>query len=606
MRVSIRYQIVGLMGALLVAAVAVHVYLATRLVTEDKLASIYDVNSLLAGTLSEEVRAGLTSLVEKLLYLGAEQAAAQAAGEATPDRHARALFSTDTDVLSLEIWRRSPEAQAFSRTYRYLDRDRLGELNLTEAELEEARRQTPAPTEALAAERFALQNASLSPDLALLRLGAASPDGQMIVLADLRPDRLLRIFGRSDLYQVYLVDARGTVLVHPDPAKVIDHADLSGVPVVRDAIEAKGPRGAREFDHQGSAVIGSFARVDPGRLSVVVEVPKAEAMRASQQMTTRSLLFALFVISVALFASIFFSRRLSAPLRRLEEQMARISRGEFGIEVPVTSHNEIGALAEAFNKMSRELSERERALEEKNQQLIQSEKLSAIGELSAGLAHEVKNPMVGIVGFAQLGADSTTLKEAQEYFGLIESDAQRANGILQNLLEFARPQKVEMEPLEPNLVVMGAVRLVAHQLQIAGVKLETKLAEGLPKIRGNNNQLRQVLLNLMMNANQAMESCKEKRLEVNTRPAEGGVLIEVHDTGQGMAEEVRKKLFQPFFSTKPKGKGTGLGLSVSNSIIAHHKGEIRVESSPGAGTAFFIRLPAEQAERKEEPAAATG
>ncbi len=590
MSISIRYQIVGLVGAILIGAMSIYVYLATNLVTNDKLASIYDMNSLLAGTLSEEVKSSVGTLVDKLLYFGAEHAAAK--GEATElaDRRARTLFSTNNDILSIEVWLREGQGP-LARAWRFVDADRLSSLNLSVQDLDEARKQTPVAMEVLAAERVLLQNASLAPDLAVLRLSAASADGRLAVVADLRPDRFLRIFGNSELYQVYLVDARGAVLLHPDPARVISHADFSHNPVVRDAIGGKALRGAREFAGEEGEIIGSYAQVEQPRMAVVVEVPKAEALKAQALLTRRSVLFALTVISIALFASIYFSRRLTLPLRRLEEQMARLSRGEFGIEVAVNSRNEIGALAAAFNKMSRELFERERALDEKNQQLIQSEKLSAIGELSAGLAHEVKNPMVGIVGFSQLGLEAQSLEEAREYFALIESDAQRANGILQNLLEFARPQKLDLELLDPNAVVQGAVRLVSHQLQISGVHLDLSLAEDPPRILGNSNQLRQVLLNLMMNAGQAMEGCRTRRLYLRTRREGEQMVIEVRDTGVGMTEEVKRHLFRPFFTTKPKGKGTGLGLSVSASIIAHHRGKIEVESAPGEGSAFFIRLP---------------
>ncbi len=586
MKISIRFQIVALVAALLAVAMGVYVFWAARLVTRDRMASIYDLNSVLAGSLSDQVDIGMTGLAEKLRYFGAE-----AREQEGTVQHARALFSTDADVLALEIWRRDASG-AFARAFAYTDPDRLGSLNLAEKDLEDARQQTPVPIEQVATEKVLVQNASLAPDLALLRVAAASDDGRMVVIADLRPDRVLRIFGTTALYRAYLVDARGTVLVDPDPARVISHADVSTIPVVKDALEAKVPRGAREFQTGGADLIGAFARVKTGRLAVVIEVPKEEALRAPKQLSRRSAYFALGVISVALLVSIYFSRRLTAPLRSLEGTMARISQGEFGIAVPVTSGNEIGSLATAFNKMSRELSEREAQLHEKNAQLIQSEKLSALGELSAGLAHEVKNPMVGIVGFAQVGRGAASMKEAQECFELIESNAERANGILQNLLEFARPQRVEFALLDPNAVVKGALRLVAHQLSIGGVKVETLLAEGLPQIVGNGNQLRQVLINLMMNAGQAMEGAAEKVLRVATEAqSDGGVLIRVADSGQGMTEEVRQKLFKPFFTTKPSGKGTGLGLSVSNSIIAQHRGEIRVESSPGKGATFLIRLP---------------
>jgi two-component system, NtrC family, sensor kinase len=136
------------------------------------------------------------------------------------------------------------------------------------------------------------------------------------------------------------------------------------------------------------------------------------------------------------------------------------------------------------------------------------------------------------------------------------------------------------------------VALVAHQLQLQGVRIETRYAEGLPVIIGNGNQLRQVLVNLMMNAGQAMEQSAVKKLYVEASGADWTVLVSVKDTGPGMAADVRKRLFEPFFTTKPRGKGTGLGLSISRSIIEEHKGELRVESELGAGATFVIRLPA--------------
>ncbi len=593
MRRSIRYQLVALFGAMLVGAMVTYLALASRIVTADKLATVYDVNSLLAANVSDQVASTLDALADKLRYFATEGAPTEA--------RARALFSADEDVLSLELWKRATSG-GYERIFSFTDTARLQSLNLTTADLDHARKSYAVPLESVAAAELVVQNASVAPDLAMLRVAVAAASGDVVAVADLRPERLLKVVQTAGVYRVFVVDAKGQVLAHADAQKVLGHADLSSNPVVKDALDAKVARGSRDYGDEGSEVVASYARVEKARAAVVVETPRAEVFRATRQLQERSVLFAIALIGASLLAAVYFSRRVTAPLRSLELTMARVSKGDFTVQVDVTSQNEIGAVGTAFNQMTKELGKRNDELERKNALLVQSEKLSAIGELSAGLAHEVKNPMVGIVGFAQLGKESADLTEAKEYFGLIDNDAQRANNILQRLLEFARPPDVTLERLEVKAVVDGAVKLVAHQLALQGVKIETRYAEGLPGIMGNGNQLRQVLVNLMMNAGQAMESSQVKKLYVEASGADWTVLVSVKDTGPGMAPEVRQRLFEPFFTTKPRGKGTGLGLSISRSIIEEHKGELRVESEPGAGATFLIRLPAAQA----EPAAAQG
>jgi signal transduction histidine kinase len=582
-RRSIRYQLVALFGAMLVGAMVTYLALASKIVTADKLATVYDVNALVASTVSDEVGSTLDALSDKLRYFAAEGSPSEA--------RARALFDADDDVLSLELWKHSSSG-GYERAFSYTDVKRLQSLNLNVSDLDEARRRHPVSLSSVAAAGLVLQNASVAPDLALLRLAVATRDAEVVAVADLRPERLLKTVAPVGVYRVFLVDSRGLVLAHAEPQKVLGHADLSALPVVKDALDEKRARGTHDYDADDGPVVASYARVEKARAAVVVEVPRAEVFRATRELARRSILFAAALISIALLAAIYFSRRVTAPLRNLEVTMARVSKGEFNVAVEVTSQNEIGAVATAFNQMTKELGKRNDELERKNALLVQSEKLSAIGELSAGLAHEVKNPMVGIVGFAQLGKESTHLHEAREYFELIDADAQRANSILQRLLEFARPPEVERERLEIRSVVDGAVKLVAHQLALQGVRIETRYADGLPVIVGNGNQLRQVLVNLMMNAGQAMEQSNEKRLFVEASGADWTVLVSVKDTGPGMPAEVRQRLFEPFFTTKPRGKGTGLGLSISRSIIEEHKGELRVESELGKGATFVIRLPA--------------
>ncbi|HYV49906.1 MAG TPA: ATP-binding protein [Myxococcaceae bacterium] len=586
MRLSIRYQIILLVSGLLLGAMAIYLTLATRLLSADTLDTLKASNVQLAATLADEVQVNIKATVDKLLYFGAEQSV-----EVT--RPAGPLMEADPQLLGVEIWARSGEG--FARVFHDESRDRLRQLGIPEESLDEARRRYPLDVEqARQAGGILLQNASVPPRLPLLRLTAISPDGMTVVVSDIRPGRLLSAFGHAlRRAEAYLVDANGVVLVHPDEGLVLARADRSRDAAVQPALESPGGGGSHEFSGPQGDRLGAWSSVRLGRMFVIVEIPREESTRGARELVRRSVAFALGVLALALVLSVFFARRLAEPLQRLQDKMESISRGDFGVEVEVSSRNEIGTLAAAFNQMSRELATRERALMQANQQLIQSEKLSALGEMSAGLAHEVKNPMVGICGFSELGAHVETLEEAREYFALINADAQRANEILQNLLTFARPEQAALTGVDVNETVRGAVRLVAHQVQIGGVKLVTSYADGLPPVMGSANQLRQVLINLAMNGSHAMDKSETKVLTVSTSLApEGRVLIEVKDTGHGMSEETLRKLFRPFFTTKPKGQGTGLGLSVSKTIIQQHQGEISVKSVLGQGTTFTVVLPA--------------
>jgi signal transduction histidine kinase len=224
--------------------------------------------------------------------------------------------------------------------------------------------------------------------------------------------------------------------------------------------------------------------------------------------------------------------------------------------------------------------------------LEQAQKLAAIGELAASVAHEVKNPMVGISGFAQLGRVAHSLSEAQYYFGLIEADTKRANDVLENLLDFSRTAGPGTAPLDPNAVVEGAVSLCRHHLGLLGVELETVFGEGVSAVVGNDTQLRQVVLNLVLNAAQAVAASPSKRVTVSTTAARDLVEVRVQDSGPGIAPEVMARLFEPFFTTRPRGEGTGLGLAVSRRIVEAHRGTLSVEPGVGEGARFIVRLPA--------------
>lgn len=584
-RLSIRAQVVLLVGLLLLAAMAVYLTLATRIVTRDKEATVYDVNALVAGTVADQVETTVDGFADKLRYFGQEYASTP--GDA--ERRARSLFSADDEVLSLEV--DTLTEAGVERSFLYFDTERLSALNIEKEDMLLARKQTPVPFDVVRRSGVLLQNASLPPDLALLRLSAVTADGKAIITADLRPERLLRTVTTGSVTRVFLVDSLGRVLAHRDASKVIAHEDFSALTPVQSALAGKAARGAEQYEQAGEQRLASYARVGNGLAAVVAEVPVAEVFGATRELSSRSLLFAAGIVALALVLAIILSRALTAPLRRLSDTMVVISKGEYGVTVPIEGAPEIRSVGTALNEMSRELIRRSDDLQRAHNNLVQSEKLSAVGELAASVAHEVKNPMVGILGFAQLGKESDSMTEAKEYFGLIESDTLRANKILQTLLEFARPPEMEMEPLGVNEVVQGALQLCQHQLQMQGVKVETALGEGLGGILGNNNQLRQVLLNLMMNAGQAMAESPTKRVTVATVADGDFAKVLVADTGPGMTAEVMQNLFKPFFTTKRRGLGTGLGLSVSRSIIEAHKGTLTAESTAGQGATFIVRLP---------------
>lgn len=341
-----------------------------------------------------------------------------------------------------------------------------------------------------------------------------------------------------------------------------------------------------------------------------------------------AILLALLVVITTIVMVIFIVSAVTKPITELVEATDLISRGDLSTKVEIDQRDEIGHLASTFNRMIESLKqsrdeieqynrtleekiiERTQQLEEAQAQLVQSEKLSAIGQLAAGVAHELNNPLGGILGYAQFTLeklrknvpDKTTLKEVQSYIryvGDIEVQARRCKTIVQNLLRFSRSSRVtEFEEVNVNKVIQETVQFIEHQLKISQLTIDVHLKEDLPVIVGNAGQLQQVFTNLLINAMHASEP--DTTLTVTTRfsPAlgefGGAIELDFADEGKGIPEENLNKIFEPFFTTKDVGKGTGLGLSVSYGIIKEHGGEISVKSTVGKGTTFTIVLPVQK------------
>ncbi|TSK08772.1 MAG: HAMP domain-containing protein [Geobacter sp.] len=421
---------------------------------------------------------------------------------------------------------------------------------------------------------------------------AADGDEPVLTSAVIRLDRLQRIATRSRVFDTFVVDASGRFLAHAETGRVGSVPEGEWWPWVRKASRVSGL--TREYESRGAAIVGGFSRTMTGELTVGVQIKKSAAFLTSRALQLDLLVLSLVLLVGAAVLSQFWSHHLTRPIEKLSEATRMVGQGRFEVEVPASSGDEIGALGDSFNRMATELKQREQALKELYGQLVQSEKMAAFGALGAGIAHEVKNPLAGILGITQLSLRGV---ESGHPLGknlhIIEKETKRCKTIIENLLKFARQEQVEFSAVDIALVLSDALAIVDHQLGINSVKVEKEVEEGLPLCRGNANQLQQVLMNLMINAQQAMGGAAGTvRLSAKRLDA-GGVEVRVADDGPGIPPKIREKIFDPFFTTKPAGQGTGLGLSVSYGIVKDHGGEIRLESEEGVGTTFIITLPAQ-------------
>jgi signal transduction histidine kinase len=316
---------------------------------------------------------------------------------------------------------------------------------------------------------------------------------------------------------------------------------------------------------------------------------------------TQKLLLTLSLAAILIGSAIvwFFVRRVTEPLRELRDSAEAVGRGDFSRRVPVRSRDECGELANVFNQMTENLQQSRSQLEKtvetlKNtqSQLIQSEKLSAVGEFVAGVAHELNNPLAAVMGFSEMLKDADVDSKYRRYLDMIYKSSKRCQKIVQSLLSFARKHQSERKPVSVNKIVEAVLEIVSYPLRTSNIELVLQLDPHPPFVLADEHQIQQVILNTINNARQAIESHQPNgRIKIVTESSATNVRIVIQDNGPGIAKENLPRIFDPFFTTKHVGQGTGLGLSLCYGIIKEHGGNITPVSQPGEGATFIIELP---------------
>jgi len=322
----------------------------------------------------------------------------------------------------------------------------------------------------------------------------------------------------------------------------------------------------------------------------VLEQPYLEIQRRSTlTFLAVSLTGALLTVALAHF----LSKRITVPLKELVAASREVAAGNLGTKVPIRSNDELAELARAFNTMGERLQRRDRELKEfaKNK-IMESERLAIIGQLAAGVAHELNNPLQGIVAFSEIlieraGEDDPRRASLEK----IATQAKRCTTIIRGLLDFSRRRPPHKRPSDVCALLDECLGLIENQAQFHDITVIKKGCPNLPPVILDPSQMQQVFMNLIINAAEAMPEGGELRIGARFDAAANGIEITFSDTGSGIREENLDLIFDPFFTTKEVGHGTGLGLAISFGIVKQHGGTIAVDSQRGAGTTFTIHLP---------------
>ncbi|MBE0501717.1 MAG: HAMP domain-containing protein [Desulfuromonadales bacterium] len=586
-RFPIRFKILLTLLVVITLVVSMITFIMANLFHADKTTYIKDLTSTIASNQAEKTRVLLEGY-RKDLGLFSQLMLDRSIPSTSRNRLLQQSFVNFREFVAVTLYQ--PDRDPVT----IFDAEALRSVGLDRSFLDQCQSAHPLPLAEIRSGQTHIINATCSTAFPLLMVAInfEEKNGSTIISGLIRLDRLTQFSRDTQGFEIFLISTAGVDLLSASADSFQQR--IVTLPLNLVELDQKGGGGAvHEFASSGDEMIGGFSPVGLGSLVAVAQVPKSAVYLTTRELLSNMLYLSLVLLALAAIMSLVWSRLITRPLELLSKATRDVGQGRFDISIKPSSRDEIGELANSFNTMAMELDGRDQTIRQTQSALIQSEKMSAFGQLGAGIAHEVRNPLAGILGLTQLCLRKLD-KESPLYSNLelIVKETRRCQMIMDNLLRFARKEEVAFDVINVTDVIQDIAAIVEHQLEINQVKLIREFETELPQIEGNANQLQQVLMNLTINAQQAM---KGEPGTVTIRAARdnfGNVQIQVIDNGPGMSTSICSRVFDPFFSTKPSGEGTGLGLSVSYGIIEEHKGSIRVDSTPGEGTIFTITLPA--------------
>lgn len=471
----------------------------------------------------------------------------------------------------------------------------------------------------------------------------ATHDGMLLNHLDEVQTTIERLAAAPDLASIRVYDKQGNIVLSAHRGDIGSQIGLEAEPCLSchsagaplsparlERIRLPSPGAADEvlrhltvIDNEPScAAVGCHASPAVEKVLGVLDVEMSMApIELALASARRQLVWTTLILVVlgGAVAAWFIRRLVQRPVRELYVGTQRIAGGDLATRIEVHGKHELARLAEAFNRMADDLRgahqelqawsrnlevkvrEKTEELQRAQREVLHMDRMASLGKLAATVAHELNNPLAGVLNYARLvereireqPAMAASRDELERYLGLIQKECCRCGGIVRNLLLFARPRGAEMAWTDLNQVVEHSLMLVDHHLEMHGIRLTTRRLAGDSRLLADEAQLQQAFVALFVNAIEAMTTSgrAERELAVELAGAAEQVRIDVRDTGSGIGPELLPRIFEPFFSTKHGASGVGLGLAVVYGIVQRHGGEIRVDSAVGRGTTFHLTLP---------------